>query len=78
MGGYGGHAEAKDENDEEYSDGVKNYMDTTPHRSSGAEVTPCQEGDGEGEENCYASKSGWFFRDIVQVGYVYAQLLHVP
>ena len=60
LGRYGCHAETKDEDDEEYGDGVKDHMDVTPHRSSKAEVAPRQEGDGEGEENCYAGKSGWF------------------
>ena len=62
---YGCHAEAKDEDDEEYGDGVRNHVDAIPHRSSGAEVATCQESDGEGEENCYACKSGWFLRIII-------------
>ena len=60
MGRYRCHAEAKDEDDEECCDGSKYYVDATPYLSSGSEVATCQEGDGEGEENCYAGKSGWF------------------
>jgi hypothetical protein len=60
LGIHGCHAKAKDEDDEECGDGVENHMDATPHRTSGAEVAPCQEGDGEGEENCYAGESGCF------------------
>ena len=70
LGRYRCHTKAKDEDDEEYGDGVKNHMDATPHWTSGAEVAPCQEGDGEGEENCYAGKSGWFF------GLLFVRFIH--
>ena len=53
-------AETKAEDDEEYGDGVKDHMDAKPHRSSGAEVASCQEGDWEGKKDCYTWKSGWF------------------
>lgn len=39
LGRYRCHAEAKDEDDEEYGDGSKNYMKATPQLSSGAKVT---------------------------------------
>ena len=58
LGRYRCHAEAKGEDDKEYGDGGENHVDATPYRSSGAEVAPRQEGDGEGEEYCYAGKSG--------------------
>ena len=60
LGSYRCHTEAKDENDEERGDGVKNHMDAKPYRSLGTEIAPCQDSDGEGEENCYAGESGWF------------------
>ena len=60
LGGYRTHAEAKDEDDEECGDAGEEHVNTEPHRSSVAEVAPCQDGDGKGEENCYAGKSSWF------------------
>ena len=68
LGRYRCHSEAKDEDEEEYGDGSENNMDATPYLSSRAEVATWQEGDGEGEENCYASKSGWIFGLLFQVG----------
>ena len=68
LGSYRSHTEAKDEDDEERGDGVENHMDAEPYWSFGTEIAPCQDSDGEGEENCYAGESGWF---CVIIGWVY-------
>ena len=60
LGSYRCHSEAKDKDNEDSGDGIKDHMDAEPHRSSRAEVAPCQKCDGESKANCYASESTWY------------------
>ena len=57
LGRYSSHTEAKDEDNEDRGDRVKDHMDAEPLWSSGAEVAPCQEGDREGKANGNAGES---------------------
>ena len=58
---YSRHAKAKDEDNEERGDRVKNHMDAEPLWSSGTQITSRQEGDWEGEAHCYAGESSCFW-----------------
>lgn len=57
LGNDSSYAEAEDEDNEQDANSGENDMDAEPLRSSGAKVTPSQEGDRECKANCYAGES---------------------